>query len=495
MIKYKPTRKDKIRVNLILWALFFTLGFASSQTFAQVSTTVPIETVDLHRCSSSINGGYLYGYFENDQQCMSALDDYGNNYVDSIDNLQSCSVRDVTLTEEQSSYFRNVFTYDCLGGTSGNIQYSGYFYAYHIKTATQTEQRCPASHPTDNGDGTCSLAPPEQLSDCPIGTKPSLTVGQLGNGSSSECVPFSCASGGANVSIPSTFFDLDFGTAGFSYCDGSCAYSVQSGSGGDVNAWGTGMACGNGTPDYVYAVPTFDDVSCTSGDGWVDCSDNPQKVDEDNPPPSPPPATPDDIGVPLEQEGDFVNDALPDCTAETALSGSCFVNSMVAVQGNIVGGINAEQSQQTDRIVKALVETMNGNASAISELGNTLGKALKEGERVSSLPFLTQQFASVSQDDVLPLTTQNIADGAGEDITGINFDEIIPKVTRSLGWNPSEYQFGVGGGLCPEPTVLVIGGQNIELDWSMFCDMALIINALLIAMAYFIGGQIIMRAM
>ena len=344
MINYKPKRKDIIRVNIILWLLFFTLGFATSQAVAQVSTTVPKIGVDTFGCTYNTANWNIYPRVTSNAECEAI---HTSSYASFNDPFYTTTVyADWYL--DGSRWRKTWYQTDPYGSRYLNL---------YVGTSAIEEMRCPESHPIDNGDGTCSAPPPQDISDCPIGTKPSTL---LGNGWSPECIPFTCPTGGANVSIPTAFFEVDFGTPSFSYCDGSCAYSVQSGSGGDVNAWGSGMACGNGTPEYVYAVPTFDDASCTSGDGWVDCSDNPQKVDEDNPPPSEPPATPDDIGVPMEDEPDFISDALPDCTAETALSGSCFVNSMDAVQGNIVGGINAEQSQQTDRIVKALVETMNG---------------------------------------------------------------------------------------------------------------------------------------
>ena len=462
---------------------FFALVFPFAVS-SQVSTTVPKETVEGYTGMIwKTNGGY----------CTTQANISGE-YLDSEDAAsQYLSYRGWISFEPIADLCNGHGAYKFYTGDNalGNPVYMSLSVAL---TGSAQVPSCPESHPVDNGDGTCSLAPPEEIEDCPIGTMASIG-GVLGDGSAPECVPFQCEVGGQNVSIPSQFFDVDFGGASFSYCDGSCAFSVQSGSGGQVNAWGTGMACGNGTPDYVYAVPSFDDASCTSGDGWVDCSDNPQKVDEDNPQNPEVPTTPDDLGAPLEETPDPVEEPLPDCTAETALSGSCFVNSMDAVQGNIVNGITAEQSQQTDRIVTALAGLGTKLVESESDAADKITKAIKEGERASALPFLRESFRPVAQDDLNGLTVSEIATATGEDLTGIDFDNLIPKTTKALGWNPTEYQFGVGGGLCPEPTSLVIGGQTISIDWTMFCDMAVIINAFLIAAAYFIGGQIIMRAM
>lgn len=261
-----------------------------------------------------------------------------------------------------------------------------------------------------------------------------------------------------------------------------------------MNAYASGLACGNGTGEYVYAAPTFDSEFCTGGDNWVDCSDDPQRIDEDNPITSYDPVSPEDIGVPVEEQPDFTPEPLPDCTAETALSGGCFVNSMDAVQTNISGSISTSQSQQTDRVVKSITALINSNREGMTGLGDKLSKTIEESRRASALPFLTQQFAGTENPEPVAMTVQEAATGLDFDADGWNFSSLIPTATKTLGWNPTDYQFGVGGGLCPEPTVLVIGGQNISLDWSMFCDMAVIINAFLIAMAYFIGGNIIMRA-
>lgn len=384
---------------------------------------------------------------------------------------------------------------------------------------------CPDSHPSDNGDGTCSSdnSPEPEPHSCPdSGTFYKRLNGGNSIGGFSTCIPDNCV---VAIQKPVPQICIAFGGGD----DYRCPWDV----------FYTGQQCvynpdapGLQPPDHEWPdepVPTPDpdlpeipDLPDGGGDGGEGGGVKPPIYDPDgkplpedpvtkpNPDPQPDPDDPNlsegDNAIVGElseanQRLENIDHTLEDLTNTTKLDN----DTMEAYQANLLGELQKMNTTLTNGIGGGGGGAGNGITDGLGEIACLLDETCEGGGSKSSVTESKCESFKCDGEAVICYIAQkewakncDIEDflaegGAGSEFaTGINkFIEENPlehleagnfDVTSVMNKYTNGNGFEVSSG-CPAPRNVNLGFTSITIEYQMFCDLAVIINWFLISFA------------
>jgi hypothetical protein len=360
----------------------------------------------------------------------------------------------------------------------------------------------PASHPDyiysqdSNDDGDVDICfkdnPNFQLCDSGF-HKYAVSSGGL----PAACVPIDCPNAGVQSSewVDGSVYGNNAGT----YCNGQCAYSIDSGANssqttGNFGATvvSTGNVCGQDPNSDKWMQDGYDDECETStipstGSSFVSCPNaNPQEHTDDDLP-----------KVDNSEDEYFLQDMIELETIEE----TCTTGDSACEIRNLKEKIQTEGVEQKE----LLVELHNKMVSADENSYNVLAETIQNLQDTNNfgLEKIATQLADSSTSggggsDAIDVEGAGLSDEEVAEAVG-GFDHTIPEEFIDIPSYTATYSGWLNGGVCPvskDITLTILGTTTtFDLTWAPLCDIFSLIGILLQASAWITVGFMIQRTL